>query len=193
MMASAIIGEKLLSNLHECLDEKIAEHKTWYFLQAAACVVAGALAIGLPTLTALSFEMLTGALLLTSGAIKGISSIKSHIHWWSFMSALLMVSVGALMLLQPAPGLIALATLVAVFLLAEGFTEIFLALEFESARNWGWLLVSGLVSVLLSALLFFGWPGMTAMFLGVMIGVNLMLYGISLLAVSVATPTYDVL
>lgn len=192
-MASAIIGARLLSNLHERMEEKIAEHKGWYFLQAIACFFAGVLAIGLPTFTALSFETLIGALLAISGAVKGVSSIKSHIHWWSFLSAALMVIVGALMLWQPIPGVIALATLVALFLLTEGLTEICLALEFESARNWGWLLVSGIISVLLSVLLFFGWPGMTVMFLGVLIGVNLMLYGISLLAVSAATPSYDVL
>lgn len=192
-MASATIGSKLLSNFHESLEERIAEYRGWYSLQAIAFVASGIAAMVLPLVTGLGFDTQIGTLLLLSGTVKGIASLKSHVHWWSFLSAGLLTVIGVLMLLQPSSGFIALATLVAVLLLADGLTEIFLALEFESARNWGWLMVSGIVSVTFSIVLFVGWPGMTLAFLAVMVGVSLLLYGASLLAMLAATPRLDTL
>jgi uncharacterized membrane protein HdeD (DUF308 family) len=192
-MASSMVGAKILSDFHQRMEERIAEHKGWYALQASALIAAGILAMVLPIATPFAFEVVTGVVLAISGAVKGYTSFKSQTHWWSFLSAAVSFLIGALMLWQPVPGVIALATLVAVFLLAEGLTEIFLALEFESARNWGWLLVSGVVSVVLSVVLFVGWPGMTVAFLGFVVGVNLLLYGASIVALLLATPDYDTL
>lgn len=45
-------------------------------------------------------------------------------------------------------------------------------------------MASGLVSLVLAGLLFAGWPGATVMFLGIIIGINLLFYGISLLALT---------
>lgn len=192
-MSNVIVGSTLLSNLHQRLGEQIAEHKGWYFLQSLACAVVGILAIVLPTFTSWSFGVVAGALLVASGLIKAITGIKSQIHWWSLLSAGLSMFIGGLMLWQPTSGIITLATLVAVFLLVEGITEISLGLEFESTRNWGWMALSGIISIVLSVVLFFGWPGMTVTFLGIMIGINLFLYGASLLAVSAGAPRYEIL
>lgn len=193
-MSSVTIGTMLLSDLHKRVEETIAEHKSWYFLQALTCVSVGILAMILPAIVAdVNFATAVGALLAISGLIKAFAGLKSHIHWWSLMSAALYIVAGGLMLWQPVPGAIALATLVAIFLFAEGLTEIFFGFELESARHWGWLPISGIVSVLLSIILFFGWPGMTTAFLGFMVGLNLLLYGASLLAVSAATPHYETL
>lgn len=192
-MSNAIVGATLLSELHERMEEKISEYKGWYFIQAIAFMCAGVLALVLPAATTLGFNVVIGALLAISGVVKGFTSFKSHIHWWSLLSAAISVVLGCLMLLQPVPGIVAFATLVAVYLLTDGLTEIFLALEFESARNWGWLMLAGVVSILLSLILFIGWPGMTAMVLAVMIGINLLFYGASLLALSAVTPDYDTL
>lgn len=192
-MASITAGEILLPRFQQRVGETIAVHKAWYNFQGLALIVLGLLAMALPTLTALSFEVLTGSLLMISGLVKGYTSFKSHIHWWSFLSAALFLTAGGLLLWQPVPGVIALATVLAVFLLAEGVIEICLALEFESVKNWGWLLLSGLISLLLSTMLFIGWPGLTISFLGIMIGVNLLCYGASLLTLSASTPKWETL
>lgn len=192
-MASISVGTSLLSNFQEHVEETIAVHKAWYNFQGVALVLLGVLAMVLPLSTGWGFEKMMGAVLMASGVVKGYTSFKSHIHWWSFLSAALSLAVGGLLLWQPLSGVIALATLLAVFLLFEGVTEICLALEFESARNWGWLLVSGLISLVLSAILFIGWPGLTIAFLGIMIGVNLLCYGASLLTLSASTPTWETL
>lgn len=88
------------------------------------------------------------------------------------------------MLLHPMAGTVALATLLAVFFAVEGVAEVFLSLEFRPARNWGWLLASGIVSLVLAVILFAGWPQTTVFFLGIMIGINLLFYGAAVLALA---------
>ena len=153
-------------------------------LQGVVFILAGILAMILPSATAVGFELLIGALLLISGLVQVFASIRSKTHWWALLSSIASIIVGGLMLFNPAAGTLALATILAIFLAIEGVTELLLSLQFRPARNWGWLLLSGLVSSGLAVLLFAGWPGATIVFLGIIIGINFLLYGISLLAMT---------
>jgi uncharacterized membrane protein HdeD (DUF308 family) len=192
-MSSMTIGATLLSDLHQRVEEKIAEYKGWYLLQSLTFVCAGLLAMILPLATSLAFGSVMGILLIVTGVLKAFVSIKSHIHWWSMLSAAVCIAVGSLLVWPPASGIITVSLLVAVFLLGEGLIEICLAFEYESARNWAWLLLSGVISILLSLVLFIGWPDMASSILGVMIGVSMLLYGASLLALSASTRALDIL
>ena len=173
-----------LAELETDIAQRIAEHKQWYMIQGIVFIVAGILAIIIPAATAVGFGIVIGALLLVSGIIQGVASFRSGLHWWSLLSALLSIVVGVLMLVNPVVGAVALATILAIFLLLEGITEIFLAFQFRSVRNWGWLAFSGVVSLVLALIVFAGWPGTSIVLLGVIIGVNFVLYGTSLLALT---------
>ncbi len=192
-MSSTTIGAILLSNFHERVEEKIAEYKSWYLLQAVAFIAAGIVAMLLPVAAATEFAPVLGAVLLVSGLLKAFVSVKSHLHWWSLLSSAVSISVGSLLLWQPLPGAHGFAILLAVFLLSEGFTEMFLAFEYESATNWGWLLLAGFVSVLFSLVLFFGWSGISTGAMTIMIGLNLLMYGGALLALSAPIRTLETL
>ncbi len=192
-MSSMTIGATLLSDLHQRVEEKIAEYKGWYLLQSLTFVCAGILAMVLPSATGLAFGSVMGSLLIITGLLKAFVSFKSHIHWWSMLSAAVCIAVGSLLVWPPASSLITISFLVAVFLLAEGLIEICLAFEYESAPKWGWLLLSGVISILLSLVLFIGGAGMALAVLGVMIGVSMLLYGASLLALSASTRALEIL
>lgn len=184
MTATTYSERRAFSDMRGHIEEAITEHRGWYIFQGIVFVLAGILAMVLPGATAFGFELLIGALLLISGIVQGVASLRSKTHWWALVSSLASLVIGGLMVFHPVAGALALATLLAVFLLVEGITELLLAFQFRSLRNWGWLMASGLVSLVLAGLLFAGWPGATVMFLGIIIGINLLFYGISLLALT---------
>jgi uncharacterized membrane protein HdeD (DUF308 family) len=192
-MSGVIIGTSLLSDFHQRLEQRIAAHKDWYFIQSASCAFAGIVAMLLPSFSSLPFATAIGALLVINGLQKVLSGVRSEMHWWCYVSATVSIATGAAMLWLPLSGITMLATLVAIYLFAEGIAGICLGFELESARNWGWVSIAGVASLILSGVLFFGWPGMTVASLGFMIGASLVLYGASLLAVSAATPSYEIL
>ncbi len=188
-MATVQDEKKTLTEISENITQQVAEHKGWYIFQGMAFVIAGILAIVLPGITAIGFGLLIGALLLASGIIQAIAGFSSKTHWWMFISALLSIIVGGLMIFYPLAGTVALATILAVFLLLEGITELFLAFQLRPIKNWGWLLFSGLISLLLAFIVFAGWPSASIILLGVIIGVNLLFYGMALLAITSAAKT----
>lgn len=184
-MTSITLETQRLSDARHRIESAIAEHRGWYMFQAVVFILAGILAMILPSATAVGFELLIGALLVASGLTQCIASLRSKTHWWSLLSSVVSLLVGGFMLFNPTAGTLALATILAVFLAIEAVIELLLSLSFRPARNWGWLLLSGLVSLGLAILLFAGWPGATVVFLGIIIGINFLLYGISLLALTV--------
>jgi len=73
-----------------------------------------------------------------------------------------------------------------VFLLIEGITSIFYALEHkrELSGRWGAMLFSGIVDVGLAGLIFAGFPGTAVWAIGLLIGVNLVFGGCALIAMA---------
>ncbi len=81
----------------------------------------------------------------------------------------------------------ALTMLLMILFLAEGMAAIFSAIDFHHhVRNWGWLLFSGLIDLLLVFLIWSGWPGTAGWALGMLTGVNLFFMGMALMMLAIA-------
>lgn len=162
--------------------EDIRRHRSWYDFQGGLFLLLGFVTIILPVITVLSATLFLGGLFLITGISQLISSLRSRMHWWSLLSALLSIAVGGWMLLMPFEGVLALALAIAFFLLIEGGLEILLALRLRPAPNWGWMLASGAVTLaLVAVLLWSGWPVSSTYFLAMLIAINFILYGTSIL------------
>ena len=144
--------------LRKRFEQELRNHKGKYIFQGTVFMILGILAAALPAATALSVELLIGVVLLLSGIFQLILTLKSKMHWWSILSAVLSISVGIVMLWKPMAGLLAVVTLLAIFMTLEGLFQLFLAFEFRPLRNWGWMFFSGLVTLLLAVVLWLGFP-----------------------------------
>jgi uncharacterized membrane protein HdeD (DUF308 family) len=170
-----------LAALRSKIEQNIRDHRGWFVFQGISFLIFGFLAAILPGVTAISAAILIGALLLVTGLFQLVASVRARMHWWSFLSALLSILVGGLMLWMPLAGALSLVMLAAIFFAVEGLFEILLALEFRPARNWGWMLASGIASVILFGLLWMGFPTLSVIYLGLLIAINFIFYGVSLL------------
>jgi len=164
------------------LQQKVHKYQHWYTFQGILFIVFGVLAIILPSITALSLELILGVLLLTSGLLAAFSNIRSHVHWSGLFAAIIAIIVGAVMLVKPIVGLVALSLLVAIFLSLKGISEIIMAFKFKPLNSWGWLLFSGIITLVLATVAWLNFPFMSIVYLGIIIGLNMILYGLSLLA-----------
>jgi uncharacterized membrane protein HdeD (DUF308 family) len=68
----------------------------------------------------------------------------------------------------------------------QGAFEAALAFEVRPAPGWSWMLVSALASVILSLVIIAGWPGVSLIALGAVIGVNFLSSGLAFLMVGSA-------
>lgn len=162
-------------------EQELRTHKGKYILQGTLFIILGVLAAMLPGATALSAELLIGVVILLSGIFQLVLALKSKMHWWSILSAILSITVGTVMIWKPFAGLLAIVTLVAIFMTIEGIFELLLAWQFRPLRYWGWMLFSGFITLLLAIMLWVGYPAFDVLYLGWVIAINLILYGLSLM------------
>lgn len=170
-----------LGALRAHFEQELRTHKGKYIFQGTVFIILGILAAALPAATALSAELLIGVVLLLSGVFQLILTLKSRMHWWSLLSSFLSIIVGGVMLWKPLAGLLAVVTLIAIFMTVEGIFELLLAFQFRPARNWSWMLFSGIVTLILAVILWIGFPAFDVLYLGWVIAINLILYGLSLM------------
>jgi uncharacterized membrane protein HdeD (DUF308 family) len=170
-----------LKTLSVRIEQHLRDHRGKYIFQGILFIMFGILAAAVPSIAALNVTLLLGAVLLATGVLQLIFTLKARTHWWSLLSAALSILCGLVVLWKPVDVLLAIVTLIAIFLTIEGFFELLLAFQFRTARNWGWMIFSGLVTLGLAVLLWIGYPAVGILYLGWVIAINFILYGLSLL------------
>jgi uncharacterized membrane protein HdeD (DUF308 family) len=169
-----------------------ALHQHWGLFLAEGIILAilGILALLAPVLASIAATTLFGWILLISGVVGLISTVRAR-HaagfGWSLASALLGIVAGALLLGWPLQGVLTLTAVLIAFLALEGIVSIFYAIEHRRALSgrWGWMLASGVIDLCLAAVILTGLPGTALWVLGVILGINLIFGGWALIAMAV--------
>ena len=171
------------------LSEAVREHWVWFLVEGIILVVLGILAIVVPPLATIGVTILIGWLFLISG-IAGLITTFGARHapgfWWSLLSAILGIAAGIVLLGWPISGAISLTLLLIAFFIIEGVLSIMYALEHkrELTGQWGWMLVSGIIDLILAVMIFAGLPGTAAWALGLLVGINMLFGGSALMAIA---------
>ncbi len=171
--------------------EELRKHKGFLLFEGILFMIFGILAIIIPAAATLTIELVIGWLILFSGILQFIMSFRKGKPLGialSLLSSILSVVVGILLLRFPLTGVLTLTVLLAVFFIIEGVLEIALGLHFKEVKNWFWFLVSGITAIFIAVIIWSGWPGTAAWALGLLVGINLIFFGASLISISAALP-----
>ncbi len=78
--------------------------------------------------------------------------------------------------------------MVGAYFLAEGVTTIMYALEHrrELSERWTWMLFAGLLDILIAVMIIAGLPGSAEWAVGLLVGINLLFGGASLIGMALA-------
>src|SRR5262249_54122925 len=164
----------------EAIRETVKRYALWYLIEGVLLTIAGILAIIYPAIASAAVVVLLGWLLIISGVLQGLSLIGArHVpHFWlQLISVILAVLVGLLFLRDPAQGMLTIALLLIVFFMIEGISKVVFALTIRPFPNWGWLLASGLVGILLAIILWANLPVTAVWLIGLLLGINLISVG----------------
>ena len=144
---------------------------------------AGVLAIIAPVFSSFALVFLLAWVLIISGVLQGIGLIgaRNVPHFWlQLISAVLAVLIGVLLLRSPDGGLLIMTMLLIVYFMVEGISKVIFALTIRPFPNWGWVLASGLVGIVLAFVLWANMPLTADWVLGLMLGVLLVSEGAAL-------------
>ncbi|QFT59372.1 hypothetical protein FIU94_11105 [Sulfitobacter sp. THAF37] len=144
----------------------------------------GVFASLLPQVATVGAEQLVAWTLTIWGAIGLWFSwaIRPASEWrYGFVAFGILLLVGVVLALFPVAGIAALTVMMMLSFLMEGILSILFGLRSSThVSNWGWLVFSGLCSFAAGMVILFGWPWTASWTLGLMMGLNFLSTGLSL-------------
>jgi uncharacterized membrane protein HdeD (DUF308 family) len=158
----------------------------WAFaLRGLLAIIFGVLALIWPGATLLTLVLLFGAYTLVDGifaVIAGIRSYGSNERWWAvLLEGLAGILIGLLTFFWPGVTAFVLLYFIAAWAIVTGILEIIAAIRLrEVITGEGWMILSGILSVLFGVLLFV-FPSAGALSLVWLIGAYAIVFGVVLL------------
>ena len=178
-----------IEQVRQAVATSLHEHWVLYLVEGIILVVLGLIAIVVPPIATLAVELLFGWLFLLSGVVGLITTFwmrDAPGFWWSLLSGVVGIAAGIVLLVWPLSGVLSLTLVLIVFFSIEGIASVMYALEHkrELSGRWGFMLASGIIDLIIAAIILFGLPGSAAWALGLLVGINLTFGGAALIAMA---------
>lgn len=161
----------------------------WYIVAAVLFILLGLFAIIRPTAAGLGVALLVGWLLVFGGVGHFIAAFEgggARRVILQILAGAAFVIGGLYLLMHPLLGLSSLTLLLAAVIIVAGICEIVAYFRHKGEQASGWMLFNGIVALLLGGIIWLHWPWSSAWALGTLVGVNLLMTGISRLMLGLA-------
>ena len=176
-------------NVQAAVAASLRSHWRAFLIEGIVLLILGFFAILIPVVATIAVEVFVGWVLVLSGVVGLISTFRMRGapgFGWSLLSAVVAIAAGVVLLAWPLSGVLSLTLILTAFLTIEGVASIMIALSHRhgfSAR-WALLLVSGLIDLILAAMIFLGLPGTAAWAIGLLVGINMVFGGSTLISMA---------
>jgi len=162
---------------------------TWSIVWGVLLILLGMLAVGSPFLAAVAVNAVLGWLIVFAGIVhvifafhaKGVGSVL-----WKLLVGVAYVAFGMYLLARPALGVASLTLVLASLFLIEGILDIALFFRSRALKGSSWFLIDGIVTLLLGLLIYAHWPSSSAWAIGTLVGVSMIISGVTRVMVSLA-------
>jgi uncharacterized membrane protein HdeD (DUF308 family) len=160
------------------------EHRNrwkWFLALGLILLVLGTAAAGVSRVLELASLLVFGPLLLTSSALQLMTAFiaeKRKERLLHFGAAALEAFLGFYVMANPFENVVSLVAVVAVFFLVIGLARLARSLATRS-RGRALAVVTGMVALLLGISLWVGWPTRAFWFVGLCVGIDLLVDGLS--------------
>ncbi len=176
------------------MSDFIQNNRNLLLIEGILFAILGFIAIAIPGISTLSTELFIGWFILFGGLIQIYRTFKARKEsgfWGSLLVSVLYIIFGILLLIYPVAGIISLTLLMMFFFLFEGIAKIIMGFQLRPLRRWGWFILNGILSLIMAAIIWAGWPGTAFWVLGLLVGINLLFFGLSLAFLALGIPKID--
>jgi len=179
-----------LEGLRRQLALTIHAHWKLFLAQGILMMVLGFMAVAEPNVATVAVGIFVGWLFFVGGIFRAVSvwhSRRMPGFPWSMLTAVLAIALGLILILRPLAGVLTLTMVLVAFFIVEGVASILGAIQHrQHLRSWGWVLFSGIVDLLLAYLIWAGWPSSADWAIGLLVGINMLFFGLSLVMTALA-------
>ena len=162
-----------------------------FLVEGIILLLLGAGALIIPAVASVAVAILLGWLFMIGGLVGLATTVmgrKAPGFGWALVSSLVTIAAGVFLALWPLSGVISLTLVLAVYLAADGVISIFFAIDHrrQMTQRWGWLLLNGVLDLVMAGVIFMVLPGAAFWVLGILIGIDFVFAGASLIAIALA-------
>lgn len=163
--------------------------KYWFLwlIVGVLSVIAGIIAFANPFAATLTAEILSGYMFTAIGILTLVSAFQDQ-GWgarvWALLLGVVLTVFGFNLIASPLEGVLRLTVIVATLMMVLGIFRIAIAFTSVAAGARGFLIVAGLLSIVLSIMIFSNFPWSSAVVLGVFLAIELISNGVSMIFVA---------
>ena len=150
-------------------------------------VILGLIAIARPVYATIASTLVFGWLFIFAGIAQIVYAFGSRGAGqviWKVLLGVLYLGAGIIVLSNVLSGAIALTLILGITIFVQGAIQVFLAFALRPARNWVWVLVSGILGIILGILIWSEWPFNAVWLIGLWVGISLLFNGIWMITLS---------
>ena len=168
---------------------RIRQASGWSIVWGVALVVFGMLAIASPTIAAIAVNAFIAWMIVFAGVVHLVLAFHAHRTKsliWKVLVGLAYVAFGTYLLMHPLIGVASLTLLLASLFIIEAVLDIVMWWNMRGTEGASWMLMDAIVTLVLGGLIYAQWPSSAAWAIGTLVGVSLIMSGISRIMLSLA-------
>lgn len=164
-------------------------HWGWFLALGLIMLILGGVAIAYVFVATLVSVLFIGALMLVGGIGQLIHAWRVK-HWAGFLfwtlSGLLYTAAGVLAIVNPVAGASLLTLLFGATLIGAGALRLWIWFNNRAQPGWPWLALSGVITLATGILIAANWPGNSVWILGLLLSIDLLIQGWTLMFIGLA-------
>lgn len=175
-------GTEITTETDREITRALRDSANWYVALGIAMMILGIFAVANPMFATLTANLVLGWIFLLAGVIKLIHSFKTRAAGPFVIKVLISfvyIFLGIFLFKNPFVGAVPLTLLVGIFLFLDGAFRVIAAFQVKPLPGWGWTLFNGMVTIILSILIWSEWPFNAPWVIGLLVGVRMFINGIS--------------
>lgn len=166
--------------------EPLRAKSGWIVALGVVYVIAGIIALGSVVFATVVSVFVVGIMMLIAGVAEVINAFQIK-TWGKFLLWLLLgalyIVAGFLTFDNPLLAAAVLTLLLGVALIASGVMRMVLGFSMGRGTPWGWVVFSGVITLLLGLIIVAHWPVSSLYVLGIFLGIDLIIAGIGWIGV----------
>ncbi|RUR74453.1 HdeD family acid-resistance protein [Chlorogloeopsis fritschii PCC 9212] len=169
----------------EIIDE-VRQNSGWFIALGIFMILLGIAAIVEPFIATIAVARVLSWVFLFAGIIRTIHAVQSRRQrgfWAKLLIGILYIITGILLLSNVLGATLSLTIAFGWVILAQGIFEVIAAFQARPEPNWGWMLFSGIIAIILGILILYQWPFNAVWLLGVFTGVSFLFSGAWMIAI----------
>jgi len=152
----------------------------WIVALGVLFMLGGVIALSCVATATASAVFVIGIMMIMGGVAEIIAAFSVK-EWGKFLLWMLLgvlyIAAGIIAIEHPIRAATILTLMLGIALVAGGVLRLFLAFQMKESASWGWVALSGIVTLLLGAMIIAQWPASGIFVLGIFLGIDLIFIG----------------